>query len=98
MCRKWLALAMVAEVVHRAPYCFRDRVRFSRAHGGNNRHPYPIPIKIYDETVRFMKSAPEISLPARSYFAYLPKKRWADPHTAMFCDWLERQGRDLVHK
>ena len=39
------ALAMVAEVVHGAPYRFRDPARFSLAHGGKDRHPYPVPIQ-----------------------------------------------------
>jgi hypothetical protein len=46
------SLAMVAEVVHEAPYRFRDPARFSLAHGGKDRHPYPVPIKVYDETLR----------------------------------------------
>lgn len=37
-----------------------------------------------------------ISLPARSYYAYLPEARQADPHIAVFCDWLEKEGRDLA--
>jgi uncharacterized protein len=51
------SLAMVAEVVHRAPYRFHDPARFSLAHGGKDRHPYPVPLKVYDETIRVMKSA-----------------------------------------
>ena len=51
------ALAMVAEVVHGAPYRFADPARFSLAHGGKDRHPYPVPLKVYDETLRVMKSA-----------------------------------------
>jgi uncharacterized protein len=51
------SLAMVAEVVHGAPYRFRDPARFSLAHGGKDRHPYPVPIKVYDQTIRVMKSA-----------------------------------------
>jgi hypothetical protein len=51
------ALAMVAEVVHGAPYRFRDPARFSLAHGGKDRHPYPVPINVYDETIRVLKSA-----------------------------------------
>src|ERR1700712_3276903 len=51
------SLAMVAEVVHGAPYRFRDPARFSLAHGGKDRHPYPVPIKVYDETIRILKSA-----------------------------------------
>lgn len=51
------ALAMVAEVVHGAPCRFSDPARFSFAHGGKDRHPFPVPIKVYDETIRVMKSA-----------------------------------------
>jgi hypothetical protein len=48
---------MVAEVVHGAPYRFRDPARFSLAHGGKDLHPYPVPLKVFDETIRVMKSA-----------------------------------------
>jgi hypothetical protein len=51
------ALAMVAEVVHGAPCRFTDPARFSRAHGGKDRHPFPVPIRVYDRTIEIMKSA-----------------------------------------
>jgi hypothetical protein len=51
------ALAMVAEIVHGAPYRFSDPARFSLAHGGKDRHPFPVPLEVYDETIRVMKSA-----------------------------------------
>ena len=51
------ALAMVAEVLHGAPCRFTDPARFSFAHGGKDRHPFPVPIKVYDETIRVLKSA-----------------------------------------
>ena len=51
------ALAMVAEVVHGAPYRFTDPARFSFAHGGKDRHPFPVPLRVYDETIRVMKAA-----------------------------------------
>lgn len=51
------ALAMVAEVVHGAPCRFQDPARFSLAHGGKDRHPYPVPLKVYDDTIRVLKSA-----------------------------------------
>src|SRR3954467_7715708 len=51
------SLAMVAEVVHGAPYRFSDPARFSFAHGGKDRHPFPVPLQIYDETIRVLKSA-----------------------------------------
>jgi uncharacterized protein len=51
------ALAMVAEVVHGAPYRFADPARFSFAHGGKDGHPFPVPLRVYDETIRVLKSA-----------------------------------------
>jgi uncharacterized protein len=51
------ALAMVAEVVHGAPYRFTDPARFSFAHGGKDRHPFPVPLRVYDETIKVMKAA-----------------------------------------
>ena len=51
------SLAIVAEVVHGAPARFADPARFSLAHGGKDRHPYPVPIRVYDETIRVLKSA-----------------------------------------
>jgi len=51
------ALAMVAEVVHGAPCRFSDPARFSIAHGGKDRHPFPVPLKVYDETISVMRSA-----------------------------------------
>jgi uncharacterized protein len=51
------ALALVAEVIHGAPCRFSDPARFSLAHGGKDRHPFPVPLKVYDETIRVLKSA-----------------------------------------
>ncbi len=51
------ALALVAEVVHGAPCRFADPARFSLAHGGKDRQPFPVPIKVYDETIGVLKSA-----------------------------------------
>ncbi|WP_332812200.1 DUF763 domain-containing protein [Sphingomonas sp.] len=51
------ALALVAEVVHGTPCRFSDPARFSLAHGGKDRHPYSVPLKVYDETIAVMKSA-----------------------------------------
>jgi uncharacterized protein len=51
------ALALVAEVVHGAPCRFSDPARFSLAHGGKDRHPFPVPLRVYDETIRVLKTA-----------------------------------------
>lgn len=51
------ALALVAEVVHGAPCRFTDPARFSLAHGGKDRHPYPVATAVYDRTIVVMKEA-----------------------------------------
>ena len=51
------ALALVAEVIHGTPSRFTDPARFSLAHGGKDGHPFPVPIEVYDETLRVLKRA-----------------------------------------
>jgi hypothetical protein len=51
------ALAMVSEVIHGAPYRFSDPARFSLAHGGKDRHPFPVPLKVYDQTLSVLRAA-----------------------------------------
>jgi uncharacterized protein len=51
------ALAFVAEVIHGAPSRFSDPARFSLAHGGKDGHPFPVPIQVYDETIKLLKRA-----------------------------------------
>lgn len=50
-------LAQVAEVVHGAPARFSDPARFSFALGGKDRHPFPVPLKTYDETIGVLQQA-----------------------------------------
>ena len=49
------SLALVAEVVHGAPSRFNDPARFSFAHGGKDGHPFPVPLKTYDESLNFLR-------------------------------------------
>jgi len=51
------ALALVAEVLHGTPCRFTDPARFSLAHGGKDRHPFPVPTKVMDNTIGVLKSA-----------------------------------------
>jgi hypothetical protein len=51
------SLAMVAEVIHGTPCRFADPARFSLAHGGKDRHPFPVPTKVYDKTIGILKTA-----------------------------------------
>ena len=49
------SLALVAEVIHGAPSRFTDPARFSFAHGGKDGHPFPVPLKTYDETLAVLR-------------------------------------------
>jgi hypothetical protein len=49
------SLALVAEVVHGAPARFSDPARFSFAHGGKDGHPFPVPLKTYDESIAVLR-------------------------------------------
>ncbi len=51
------SLALVSEVIHGAPVRFRDPARFSFAHGGKDGHPFPVPEKIYDETISILETS-----------------------------------------
>ncbi|HEY1605164.1 MAG TPA: DUF763 domain-containing protein [Allosphingosinicella sp.] len=57
--RTMRSLAMVAEMIHGAPCRFADPARFSLAYGGKDRHPYPVPTKVYDKTIGILKAAVE---------------------------------------
>jgi hypothetical protein len=51
------SVAFVAEILHGAPCRFSDPARFSLAHGGKDGHPFPVPLKVYDETIAVLKRA-----------------------------------------
>ena len=51
------SLALVSEVIHGTPARFRDPARFAFAHGGKDGHPFPVPVKVYDETISILQSA-----------------------------------------
>lgn len=51
------SLALVSEVIHGTPSRFKDPARFSFAHGGKDGHPFPVPVKIYDETIGVLQNA-----------------------------------------
>lgn len=48
------SLALVSEVVYGTPTRFDDPARFAFAHGGKDGAPFPVPIKVYDETINFL--------------------------------------------
>ena len=48
-------LALIAEVIHGTPNRFSDPARFSFALGGKDRHPFPVPLKVYDESLSVLR-------------------------------------------
>jgi len=51
------SLALIAEVVHGTPTRFDDPARFAFAHGGKDGHPFPVPLKVYDESIAVLRRA-----------------------------------------
>jgi hypothetical protein len=51
------SLALVSEVIHGTPSRFTDPARFSFAHGGKDGHPFPVPTKVYDETIMLLQES-----------------------------------------
>ena len=51
------SLALIAEVVHGAPTRFSDPAWFSFALGGKDGHPFPVPLKTYDESIAVLRDS-----------------------------------------
>jgi hypothetical protein len=49
------SIALIAEVIHGTPNRFQDPARFSFAHGGKDGHPFPVPLKTYDESIGILR-------------------------------------------
>jgi hypothetical protein len=48
------SLTLVSEVINGTPSRFHDPARFSFAHGGKDGHPFPVPTRVYDESIRIL--------------------------------------------
>lgn len=55
--RSLQALALVSEVIYGKPSRFHDPARFAFAHGGKDGHPFPVPVKIFDQTIDLLQNA-----------------------------------------
>jgi hypothetical protein len=51
------SMALVSEVIYGTASRFQDPARFSFAHGGKDGHPFPVPVKVYDETIAVLTRA-----------------------------------------
>lgn len=97
------SLALVSEVIHGAPSRFTDPARFSFAHGGKDGHPFPVPLKTYDETINLLQTSVEKSklgdndkrdaIKNLSLAASLLEKSF-EPDAKAFDRVIERERRD----
>ncbi len=53
------SLTLVSEVINGTPSRFSDPARYSFAHGGKDGHPFPVPCRVYDESIRILKNSIE---------------------------------------
>jgi hypothetical protein len=60
------SLALIAEVVHGTPTRFEDPARFAFAHGGKDGHPFPVPLRVYDESISMLRRALDAAKLGRS--------------------------------
>ncbi len=51
------SLTLVSEVIYGTPSRFSDPARFSFAHGGKDGHPFPVPLKVYDQSISVLHKA-----------------------------------------
>ena len=50
-------MTLVSEIIHGTPSRFSDPARFAFAHGGKDATPFPVPTKVYDETITTLRHA-----------------------------------------
>lgn len=51
------SLSLISEIIHGAPARFNDPARFAFAHGGKDGIPFPVPLKVYDESISVLRNA-----------------------------------------
>ena len=82
---------------------FTDPARFSFAHGGKDRHPFPVPLRVYDQTIQVLKSAVQNAKLGREEELAALKRlddqaRLVDRHTpGPSVDALIAEERNLSH-
>ena len=100
------SLALVAEVVHGTPTRFDDPARFAFAHGGKDGHPFPVPLRVYDESIAVLRRALDAAkLGQTDKLPRLRPARRPDPHDRAASEPRSRhrsgdraRARDLRHR
>ena len=54
-------LTLVSEVIYGTPSRFYDPARYSFANGGKDGHPFPVPLKVYDNAIQVLQDSIEKS-------------------------------------
>ena len=54
-------LTLVSEVIYGTPSRFYDPARYSFANGGKDGHPFPVPLKVYDNAIHVLQDSIEKS-------------------------------------
>ena len=97
------SMVLVSEVIHGTPSRFEDPARFSFAHGGKDGHPFPVPTRVYDETIQFLhKSVEQAKMghtDKQKAFKKLHKMSQSlekdfTPDEEKFDQWIEKERRD----
>ncbi len=55
------SLTLVSEVIHGTPSRFSDPARFTFAHGSKGGRPFPVPVRVYDETIETLRKALDLA-------------------------------------
>ena len=100
------SMVLVSEVIHGTPSRFEDPARFSFAHGGKDGNPFPVPTRVYDETIQFLhKSVEQAKIghtDKQKAFKKLHKMSQSleegfIPNEKKFDDWIEKEKQN-AHK
>jgi uncharacterized protein len=99
------SLTLVSEVIYGSPTRFNDPARFSFAHGGKDGHPFPVPLKVYDETINVLKTSIEKAkidnsdkLKAIKQLSTLSMKLEKNFQPGQFLDEIIQKERDESYK
>lgn len=55
------ALALISKIIYGTELSWKDPVKYSFAHGGKDRIPYPVDKKVYDNSIRTLEEAIELA-------------------------------------
>lgn len=93
------SLTLVSEVINGTPSRFRDPARYSFAHGGKDGHPFPVPCRIYDESIRILgDSIEKAKLGDRDKLECLNRLHTTQLAVEEFCEPLADFDKTLEHE